>query len=450
MSSKSAPGTQWILDASIATVLWRLATPNVVAVAMTTAVTFSDAWYVSQLGTAPLASLALVFPFLTLMQMMSGGAIGGGTTSAVARALGAGDVERAGRIAWHAILIAAAMSVFYIVILRLYAMQIFQLLGGTAAALDGAVSYSQIVFGGAAATWFAWVIAAIHRGTGDTVTPGRAITAGSIVQIFMSGTLTLGWFGLPAMGLNGAAVAWVLCQGGIASYLGLYLLFGKGRLVLRPVKLDREAFSDIMRVGGLGLINSFCLAMTVVVITGFVGQYGTAALAGYGLGARLELMLVPISFGIGAALTASVGVNVGAGQFARARKIAWIGAAATFVLTGVIGVAVFLVPSLWLDLFTADAEAYSFGLMYLAIAAPAYGFFGGGQALYFASQGTGKVALPVTVTLFRLLTVTAISFASAQFAWGVDGLFAAVATGLIVMGIGQALCLSGSAWRSPK
>jgi Na+-driven multidrug efflux pump len=190
--------------------------------------------------------------------------------------------------------------------------------------------------------------------------------------------------------------------------------------------------------------------MTVAVVTGFVGQYGTEALAGYGLGARLELMLVPISFGIGAALTASVGVNVGAGQFTRARKVAWAGAGATFILTGTIGVVVFFVPSLWLDLFTTDAEAYSIGLLYLAIAAPAYGFFGGGQALYFASQGTGKVTLPVIVTLLRLLTVTAISVASTQFGWGIGGLFTGVATGLVVMGIGQALCLNGSAWHSAK
>ena len=78
-----------------------MATPNVFAVAMMTAVTFSDAWFVGRLGTAALASLALAFPFLTLMQMMAGGAIGGGTTSAVARALGAGAIEPDVNIAWH-------------------------------------------------------------------------------------------------------------------------------------------------------------------------------------------------------------------------------------------------------------------------------------------------------------------------------------------------------------
>lgn len=450
MSRLHSPDTRLILNAPVMLVLWRLATPNVVAVAMMTGVTFADAWYVGQLGTAPLASLALAFPFLTLMQMMAGGAIGGGTTSAVARAFGAGATDRAESIAWHAVLIALTMSGVFMIVLGVFARPIFQLLGGEGTALEGAVSYARIIFGGAAATWFTWVVSAIHRGTGDTATPARAITTAALVQIVLSGALTLGWFGLPAMGLTGAATAWVICQGSVACCLTLRLIRGKGRLKLRPHALQWAPLSDIMRVGGLGLINSFCLAMTVVVITGFVGSYGTEALAGYGLGARLELMLVPIAFGVGAALTATVGVNVGAGQFARARRLALTGAGVTLVLTGAIGLVAWAMPHLWLNLFTADPAAYGFGLMYLAIAGPAYGVFGGGQALYFASQGTGRVGLPVTVTVARFLTVSTIGALSIRLEWGLEGLFIAVAIGLTMMGIGQALCLLGPAWRPAK
>ena len=189
-----------------------MATPNVIAVATMTGVTFADAWYVGQLGTAALASLALAFPFLTLMQMMAAGAIGGGTTSAVARAFGAADIARAENTAWHAVLIALFMSGVFMIALGLFARPIFALLGGEGRALDGAVGYAGIIFGGAAASWFSLVIAAIHRGTGDTATPARAITIASLVQMLLSGGLTLGWLGLPALGLKGAASAWVICQ----------------------------------------------------------------------------------------------------------------------------------------------------------------------------------------------------------------------------------------------
>ncbi len=450
MTKAHAPGVQQILEAPVAGVLWRLAAPNVLAVAMMTAVTFADAWFVGRLGPSALASLALAFPFLTLMVMMAGGSIGGGATSAVARAMGAGAVERAESIAWHSALIALAMSGLFMVALGLFARPIFQLLGGEGAALDGAVGYARIAFGGAAATWFLWVVSAIHRGTGDTATPSRAIVAASAAQIVASGALTLGWFGLPALGVAGAAVALVVCQGAAAVWLTMFLVRGKGRLRLRPHPFAWASVLDVMKVGGIGLVNSVCMAMTVVVVTGLVGRYGTEALAGYGLGARLELMLVPIAFGVGAALTAAVGVNVGAGRYARARRIAWTGAGAAFVVIGLIGVCVAVLPGLWLDLFTADPGAYDFGVRYLVIAGPFYGFFGAGQALYFASQGTGRLVLPVAVSVVRFVAVAALGALAVSFGWGVAGLFAAVAVGLALMGAGQALCLLGPGWRADR
>ena len=436
-----------ILEAPIGNMLWRLATPNVLAVATMTAVTLADAWYVGQLGTAALASLALVFPLQTLMQMMAGGAIGGGITSAVARALGAGAMEQAESTAWQAVLIAASMSVLYMVVLGVFAQPVFVLLGGTGDALDGAVGYAYIVFGGAAAVWFVFVLSAILRGTGDTATPARAVAISSAAQIALSGTLTLGWFGLPSLGVTGVATALVVCHGLAAIYLAQHLGRGKGRLRLRPHALDWAPIRDIMKVGGLGIINSTCLAMTVVVVTGHVGRYGTEALAGFGLGARLELMLVPIAFGVGAALTAAVGINVGAGQIVRARRIAWTGAGATLALTGLIGGSVAIEPGLWLDMFTTDPDAYDYGARYLLIAAPFYCLFGAGQTLYFASQGTGRMLLPVSVSAFRLAAVATIGALALTFAWSIDALFVGVAVGLAIMGVGQALCLFGPGWR---
>ena len=183
---------QLLLNGPVSVMLWRLAGPNVVAVAMFTSVMFADAWYIGQVGTVALASLALVFPFQTLIQMMAGGAIGGGVTSAVARALGGGDVPKAERVAWHAAVIALAMSMFFVLVLGLFSTPILTLLGGEGEALDGAVAYARIAFGGAAVIWLFFVLSAVLRGTGDTVTPAHAITVASIAQVALSGALTLG------------------------------------------------------------------------------------------------------------------------------------------------------------------------------------------------------------------------------------------------------------------
>ena len=148
--------------------LWRFAAPNVAAVVIMSVVTFADALFVGKLGTAPLASLALVYPFQTLMIMMAGGAIGGAATSAVARALGSGAIEKAEAAAWHAVIIAGLMSLIFVLVLGIFPRQIFSLLGGTDEALNGAVLYSGIAFGGSVSIFALWILAAILRGTGDT------------------------------------------------------------------------------------------------------------------------------------------------------------------------------------------------------------------------------------------------------------------------------------------
>ena len=436
-----------VLQAPIPILLWRLAAPNAVATVVLTSVTVADAWFVGQLGTVALASLAIVFPFQTLAQMMAGGAIGGGVTSALSRAIGAGDKAHADAVAWHAILIACAMSVLFTIVLGIFPATAFAKLGAQGAVLDGALAYARVAFGGAIAIWLFYILSAILRGTGDTQTPARAIIVSSIAQIGLSGLLTLGYGPFPAFGVIGPALAIVVCQGLAVLYLLVHLLGQKSPIDIRPQRLSWRPFADTMQVGGLGLVNSLMAAGTVIIATGFVGHYGTAALAGYGLGGRLELMLVPIAFGVGAALTAGVGINFGAGQPARARRIAWVGASVVFVIIGAIGLAVWLVPDWWLGRFTADEEAYAFGELYLGIVAPLYGLFGFGQALYFASQGTGRLFFPVFVSVLRMVVIVVGGWLAIQSNWDVSTLFVIAAVSLAIMGIGQALCLFTPAWR---
>jgi Na+-driven multidrug efflux pump len=196
-------------------------------------------------------------------------------------------------------------------------------------------------------------------------------------------------------------------------------------------------------------VNSITIALTILVVTSFVAGFGVDALAGYGLGSRLELMLVPLSFGIGAALTAAVGTNIGADQYDRARSIAKTGASITFSITGVFGVIVALMPWIWTDLFIDPGTAVVFASSDLVIVGPFYGFFAGGMTLYFASQGTGNMVFPVLVNLTRLLIVSVISFLVFSFELDLVWLFSGVSFGLFFTGVGQFLCLYSSPWRKP-
>lgn len=131
------------------------------------------------------------------MQMMAGGAIGGGVTSAVARALGAGEVDRAEGVAWRAVVVGAAFALIFLGVLGFYPNVVFGVLGGDGAALDGAITYAQVAFGGGGFLWLTFMLAAILRGTGDTKMPARPMFGASVVQIGLPGTLTLGWGHFP-------------------------------------------------------------------------------------------------------------------------------------------------------------------------------------------------------------------------------------------------------------
>ena len=146
---------------------------------------------------------------------------------------------------------------------------------------------------------------------------------------------------------------------------------------------------------------------SIAVATAFVSHYGVAALAGYGVAARLEYILVPIAFGFGTALTAMVATNMGAGQAARALRATWMGAAVVTAITGLIGVAAAIDPSLWMNLFSDDAAVRAFGAQYLRIVGASYGLFGLGLALLFASQGAGRMFWPLVGSAARLAIVVA-------------------------------------------
>jgi putative MATE family efflux protein len=440
---------QSILCGPVAPMLVRLATPNVAVVAAQTAATVADAWFVGHLGTVALASLALVFPLQALMQMMSAGAMGGGISSAVARALGGGRHEDATALVLHAVLIALAMASLYMLLGAVLAAPLFALLGGDGEVLGGAVAYARIAFGGALAIWLANTFASVLRGSGNMRLPGVVLVLTSVCQMALAGALTLGLGPFPVLGIRGPAVALVTCFGAAALVLGVHVARAHAAaLRVAGLGLRRAHFREILKVGAVACGLAFLTIATVLIVTRLVAGQGAAALAGFGLGSRLELMLVPIAFGVGGALTAAVGINFGAGQHARARRIAWTGGLLVGAVTAVAGIAVALFPALWLDHFTADPHAYAFGTIYLRIVAPTYGFFGLGMALYFASQGTGNMIGPAIAGIARI--GIAAGGGAVALLWldlGAAGLFACVAGGLVCFGTIIGASLFTRVWR---
>lgn len=447
---RAASRTRAMLTGAPLPTLLRLAAPNIVVMVLQALMTTVDAWYVARLGADALAGITLVYPVVMLMVTMAAGGMGGGVASAIARALGAGRQTDADALVAHALAIALAMSALFTAGVLLGGPALYAALGGSGAALDAAVAYSTIVFLGAVTYWVLNTLASILRGTGQMVVPAVVLVAGESLHLGLAPALIFGWGPLPALGVRGAALSLVFSLAVRALVLLAYLLAGRSvvHLRLRGLRPRAALFADILRVGLPASLNTVLTNLNVILITGLVGGYGTAALAGYGIGSRLEYLQIPLVFGLGSALVTLVGTNVGAGQAARAKRIAWVGAALAGAVTGAMGLGAALAPAVWAGLFSQDRSVLPVTTTYLQIAGLAYGFFGAGLALYFASQGAGRVIWPVVAGCLRLtIAVVGAWLAGSVLGWGLPGVFAAVAFSFVLFGLALAVAVQAAPWQ---
>jgi Na+-driven multidrug efflux pump len=255
---------------------------------------------------------------------------------------------------------------------------------------------------------------------------------------------------LPRLGIGGAAAASVIAFSFGVLVLGAYLISGRGlvRLSFPLGRLRGSLLREILRVGAPGSVNTVFTNLTVVMLTGLVGPLGASSLAGYGLGARLEYLQLPLVFGLGTALVTMVGANAGAGLTQRAERVAWVGGAMAGSLTGSLGVFAAIWPRAWLGLFTTDADVIAAGARYLTTVGPVYVFFGFGLALYFACQGAGDLRWPLLVGLARFLVAVLGGWLAIHvLGGGLAGLCIAITVSFVVYGLGMAAAFRVGAWR---
>jgi putative MATE family efflux protein len=440
--------TRVLLEAPIVRTLLRMAGPNVLVMLAQASTGLVETYFVGKLGTDALAGVALVFPGVMLMQMMSAGAMGGGISSAIARALGGGRRSDADTLVLHALVISAALGILFMSGALAGGPALYRALGGSGASLDAALAYSNIVFGGAVLLWVFNGLASVLRGTGNMIVPAVVICAGTVFLIPLSPCLIFGWGPFPRLGVAGGGTAIVLYY-----LIGTVVLTGylcSGRSVVRPrlrdFRLRWPFFRDILRVGAVAALVTVQNNLTILCTTGLVGNFGPASIAGYGVGTRLEYLLVPLVFGLGAPLVALVGTNIGAGRRDRALCVAWTGAAIGFGISEAIGLWAAFFPAAWLSWFGDDPGMIAAGSAYLRSVGPFYGFFGLGLALYFSSQGAGRLLWPLCAGLLRVVVAVSGAWLTLRWTGELGYMFLSLGVALAIYGLVNAAAVKAGAW----
>src|SRR4029077_14159961 len=376
-ASPAAARTRLMLEGPIVATLLRLAVPNlgvnVVLIAVTTSV---DAHFVGRLGLDALAGLALGFSLMMLMQQMANMAMGGAIAASIARAIGAGRREDAASLVIHALAIPAGAAALFSALFLLGGPTIYGWLGGRGPILAAALEYSNVIFAGALAYWILGALTSVVRATGQVAILAYVYVAVEVLHIALVPAFVFGLGPIPALGITGAGLATVISFTVSSTTLAWYLASGRTSvaLSLRGHRFERRLFGEILRVGAPMSLAPVLNNVALATLTTYAGLLGTTSLAAFGAAVRLEYLLYPLNFGLGAAVLAMVGSNIGARQFARAAPIAWTAGGSSACVLAAVGALAIVSPDTWMSFFTQDPAVRAAAVGYLAIVGLAYPF----------------------------------------------------------------------------
>lgn len=437
-----------ILNGSVFSTMMQLAVPTILVLIAQTLVSVAETYYVSFLGTPALIGVALVFPVWMLMTMMAAGGIGGGVASAVARATGAGKHDDVNALILHSVVVAIVFGLAFTAFFIGLGEHIYAAMGGSGEALSAAHEYSVYVFFASVPIWVVNLLSAVLRGIGNVKVPATVTLIGALVLIPLSPLLIFGLGPIEGFGLAGAGIAINIFYWVAAIAILRYMASGRAGIRMIFVNLRWPLFREILNVGLLAALGTIQLNVMVLLVTGAVGVFGVDAIGGFGTASRLDYVLIPVLFGIGTAIVTMVGINVGARQIDRAKRIAWVGVAVSVVFTEVVGLLVAVFPDVWLGLFTHDESVVVTGELYLQIVAPFYAANGILFALGFAAQGSGYMWKMFLVGTVRLILAAGGGWIAVEyFRVGQAGLFVIVMGSMVIAALmSVAIDRSGAMW----
>jgi putative MATE family efflux protein len=395
------------LEGPIPAVLLGFAVPSLIQILVQSSVALVEIFLLSRLGTDALAGISAVFPIVTLFVAITTVGMGGAVSSAVARSLGAGSVSEAEALAMHAIMLCLIFGAISATVLIGFGPAIYGALGATGEALEQALSYSNIVFGGSISLWLLGGLTAIIRGTGDMRTPARIAIFRAVVALPLFALLIFGWGPIPGFKIVGAATVMLIYYTlGVVGLL-LHLQSNKSpiHLSLARFRPQLRHFSRILGVASLSSMQILIANAALIAITAYAARFGVEALAGYGLASRLELLIFSTVLALGVGTTTMVGTCVGADLEARARRVTLVSCGLAAVIFATIGLAVALSGRLIAEAFTHAEPVVLAASGYFRVTGLAYGFLAISTILFSAYQGWGKATAPLLVSLLRVAIV---------------------------------------------
>jgi putative MATE family efflux protein len=299
-----------------------------------------------------------------------------------------------------------------------------------------------------------FLINAIFRGAGNAAIAMQSLWIANILNMILDPILIFGWGPIPAMGVEGAAIATNIGRGSGVLYQLFFLINGIG-----VVKIHRENFhfdwtivKKLFSVSA-GTIGQFLIStISWLFLARIIILSGSAAFAGYQIAIRVIIFTILPSWGMANAAATLVGQNLGAGKPDRAEKSVWKAGFLNMVFLGFISLAFFLLAEPIMRIFTQDAEAILYGARCLTIVAFGYVFYGYGMVIIQSFNGAGDSRTPtiINVFIYWLFQVPLAYFMAMTLGFGASGAFWAIAIAESVLAVVAILIFRRGTWKQVK
>ncbi len=392
-----------------------------------------EAVYLGLVGTDELAAVAFTFPIVLALGAMTRG-IGVGAGAVIARAVGEGDRDRASRLTTHALGLVALFTLIASVFLALNSAPLFALLGAEGAILDLVTSYVAVWAWGFPLFGLAMVGSGLMRSLGDPAFPGIVMTTGAVLQVIIGPFLIFGWVGLPAMGLEGAALAFVLARS-LGFVMTIYWFFVREKVVRLSFSGLADSLRAILHVGIPAMATNLIAPLSTAITIRLLAEFPSSVVAGFGVASRIEAVVAMVVIGISASTGPMVGQNWGAKRFDRvfeSLKVCYQFSLAWGLIAAVI---MWVGGAFFLSLITDDAALIEAGTLFLYIVPISLGFMGMVNVANGAFNALSKPMPPLVLSILRLVVVyipMALAFAAW---WGYVGIYIATALANVILGV---------------
>ncbi len=425
-----------LTEGSVGRHLVNMTVPILFGITMMMAQSIIDAWFLGQVGDRALAAFSFGFPILMIITSVAIG-LGAGTSSVVARAIGSGDHRRARRLATDSLLLSFLITAALAAIGILTIDPLFKLLGAPADMIPMIRSFMTILYSGVPFLVVGMVGTSSMRATGDTVLPGKLMMGGALLNVILDPIFIFGIGPVPAMGLDGAAIAALMARG--TMFLGtVYFMVRRLDMVSfnkpNPVEL-RKSWADILHVGLPAAGTNAIIPIAITMVTAMIARYGPEAVAGFGVASRIESLVLVIFYALSSVIGPFVGQNLSAGRERRIQTSLRLCAVFCMICGLIIALLLAAAAGFVPTLFSQNPEVTDVTRMFLWIAPLSYGAYGVVMVMNAAFNGLGKPMPAVYISVTRMMLLyLPLALVGRQW-FGIAGIFGAYAVANLLSGL---------------